>query len=345
MIDPMRKYREALAAFAAPGGRWANKGAFTYWGKAAGLTADELIADARAAGVVDRDADIRRGWNDASPKYPDGKPIGHCHAPRTAKKKDEEPPPHPDYVRNMIGEMDAEKGEVDWVRELSPDLDWLSQPPEAQTAAFIRAAFRPDELLFVFRGGGVGTRGVPGKNLRTAADWLTDVGAIGSAGDLVKTHPFTGKIGRTKEGQPSYVSQDCLAAYPFALLEFDAMPLPWQCAFWRVFILSEDYAPALVSLTYSGGKSIHGLFHVGCRTLTEWQAFRALLMRLYCADADARFRIDPQALAPLVGTRLPGVRRRDNGAMQRLIYLNPEARSVNGWHAPDGVPGATAKCG
>ena len=65
MIDPLTKYREALAAFAAPGGRWANKGALTYWGKAAGLSADDLIADARAAGVTDRDADIRRGWEDA----------------------------------------------------------------------------------------------------------------------------------------------------------------------------------------------------------------------------------------------------------------------------------------
>lgn len=342
MIDPVAKYREALAAFAAPGGRWANKGAFTYWGKVVGLTADELIADARAAGVVDRDADIRRGWNDARPKYPDGKPIGYCHAPRTAKPKP--PPKYPAHVRNMIGEMDAEKGEVDWVRELSPDLDWLCQPPEAQTAAFIRAAFHPDELLFVFRGD-VGTRGVPGVNLRTAADWLTDVGAVGSAGDIVKTNPLTGKVGRTTGGQPSFVSQDCLAAYPFALLEFDSMPLPMQYGFWRGFIMQHRLAPALVSLTYSGGKSIHGLLHVGCRTLTEWQGVRARLISLFAADADARFRIDPQALHPLIGTRLPGVRRRGNGALQRLIYLNPEARSVNGWNAPDGVPGATAKGG
>jgi hypothetical protein len=338
----MQKYREALAAFAAPGGRWANAPAFSYWGKAAGLTADELIADARAAGVVDRDADIRRGWNDARPKYPDGKPTGHYHAPRTAKPTP--PPKYPAHVRSMCGEMDAEKGEVDWVRELSPDLDWLSQPPEAQTAAFIRAAFRPDERLFVFRGD-VGTRGVPGVNLRTAADWLTDVGAIGSAGDLVKTNPFTGAVGRTTGGQPSFVSQDCLAGYPFALLEFDSLPLAAQYGFWRTFVMCHALAPALVSLTHSGGKSVHGLLHVGCRTLTEWQRVRARLVSLFAADADARFRIDPQALHPLIGTRLPGVRRRGNGALQRLIYLNPEARSVNGWNAPDGVPGATAKGG
>ena len=90
MIDPMMKYREALALFAAPGGRWANKGALTYWGRAAGLTADDLIADAHAAGVADRDADIRRGWEDARPK---GEAVRGSYVPRAAKPKPPRFPP------------------------------------------------------------------------------------------------------------------------------------------------------------------------------------------------------------------------------------------------------------
>ena len=68
MKDPRREYEAALADFSQPGNRWNAKGRLTYWGKAAGLTADEIVSDARAAGVTDRDADIRRGWNDAKPK-------------------------------------------------------------------------------------------------------------------------------------------------------------------------------------------------------------------------------------------------------------------------------------
>ena len=66
MKDPRREYEAALADFSQPGGRWNAKGRLTYWGKAAGMSADEIISDAWAAGVRDRDADIRRGWNDAT---------------------------------------------------------------------------------------------------------------------------------------------------------------------------------------------------------------------------------------------------------------------------------------
>lgn len=344
MIDPLTKYREALAAFAAPGGRWANKGALTYWGKAAGLSADDLIADARAAGVTDRDADIRRGWEDARPK---GAVAARPDCARFGKhgKREAQPPRFAAHVRNLLAGLDADKGAPDWVRELSPCLDWVGQPPEAQTAAFIRAAFRPDERLFVFRG--TGTKGVPGVNVRTAADWLGEIGTMRAAGELVKTNPFTGEIGKNKNGQPSFVSQDCLAAYPFALIEFDAMPLPMQYAFWRGFILMHKLAPALVSVVFSGNKSLHGLLNVGCRTLLEWQAVRNRLIGLFAADDDARFRIDPQALHPLIGTRLPGVKRCDNGALQELVYLNPNARSGNGWIATDPAPVDFAKppCG
>ena len=324
MIDPLMKYHEALAAFAAPGGRWENKGALTYWGKAAGLTAEELIADARAAGVVDRDADIRRGWNDARPK---GDKAFSNRNPRAAKPQ---PPKFTSHVRNILTGINTEQGAIDWIREISPCLDWIEQPPEVQTTAFIHAAFAPDELLFVFRGD-TATKGVLGKNIHTAAEWIAQIeNGNQLPGDLVKINPFTGEIGHNKNGQPSYVSQDCIATYPFALMEFDAMPLSTQYAFWRGFILTHKLAPALVSLTYSGGKSLHGLLNVGCRTLLEWQAVRNRLIDLFAADTDERFKIDPQALHPLIGTRLPGVMRRDKGTMQELIYLNPEARTTKG---------------
>jgi len=239
------------------------------------------------------------------------------------------------YVRSILDGMDADKGTADWVRELSPCLDWIGQPPEAQTALFLRAAFRPDERLFIFH---KATRAEPWVNLRPTADWLERMPYERLSGDLVKINPLTGKEGRTASGQPSFASQDCLSDYPFVLLEFDAMPLPWQFAFWRGFILKCDLADALVSLTFSGGKSLHGLLHVGCHTPDEWQAVRQRLIALFASDEDARFRVDPQALHPLIGTRLPGVTRRDKGTLQELVYLNPAARFGNGWIAAEPPP-------
>jgi len=328
MIDPSQKYREALAAFGAPGGRWVNKGALTYWGKAAGLSADEIIADARAAGVADRDADIRRGWADARPKGE------AAHGAYARAKPKPQPPKYKNLVRKIIGDLQtAERANVDWLRELSSDWSWFGVSPEiSQTAAFVRAAFRPEERLFVFRSD-KGTVGKPGVNIRPAREWVRDIGAMLAAGDLVKTNPFTGERGRTKNGQSSYVSQDCLASYSNALLEFDGLPLPVQFAFWRNFVLTSPLAPSLVSVTFSGGKSLHGLLHVGAVTPDEWQRIRARLLALFAADDDARFRIDPQALHPLIGTRMPGATRCGSSARQTLVYLNPTARSGNGWES------------
>ena len=52
MKDPRREYEAALADFSQPGGRWNAKGRLTYWGKAAGMSADEIISDARAASTT-----------------------------------------------------------------------------------------------------------------------------------------------------------------------------------------------------------------------------------------------------------------------------------------------------
>lgn len=334
MIDAMTKYREVLAAFATPGGRWANKGALTYWGKAAGLSADDLISDARAAGVTDRDSDIRKGWDDARPRFVNGKPTAD-YIPRA--KAPPPPPQHAHHVRDMLTGMDAEHGTVDWVREMSPCLDWIGKPPTVQTELFMRAAFAPDERLFVFRDNPP-TVGVPGVTLRPAADWLARIGRAPFPGDHIVPNPFTGEQGRTTDGKPSFVAQSCLAAFPFLIVEFDTMPLPMQCAFWRAFLLTSKLAPALVALIHSGNKSIHGLLHVGYHTLLEWQAVRNRMCALFASDAEPTYRADQQAMRPRTGTRIPGVTRCDNGRLQELLYLNPRARGGTMWRESEPPP-------
>ena len=317
MKRPIREFEAALADFSQPGARWANVGRVTYWGKAAGLTAEDIIREARAAGVRDRDGDIRRGWNSATPQ-------GYApHGWRDAHRMSRPSPPRtfPLLVRDLI-EAGGGEANFEGVRALSPY--WWPQtanPSLAQTAAFLRR-FALSDLLFIFRDDApmAGRRGV---NLRTCAEWLQiveDGGAL--PGDLVVPNPFTGAEGVTSDGKPSLVAQSCIARFPFLIVEFDNLPLPAQCAFWRGLLTKSPFAPMVASVTYSGGKSLHGLLHVGCASQKEWSGCRDKLRRLLAADPDPDYRVDEQAMRPRTGTRLPGVVRFSSGRVQELLYLN-----------------------
>ena len=331
MIDARSKYEDALAAFAVPGCRWDNKGALTYWGKAAGLSADDIIADVRAAGVKNRNAEIRRGWSDARPQFINGTPTAD-YTPRARKV---EPPKHAGHVRNLIGDLNtAKRGTVDWVRECSPCWDFIGLTDREQTAMWFKAMFAPHEKIFAFTEHECGK---PGVNIRTASDWLKLIERGGRVpGDKVVPNPFTGKIGKTTAGADTYIGKSCLAAFPFLIVEFDEMPLEMQYAFWRGFALHSKFAPSLIALTYSGGKSLHGVLHVGCRTLAQWEAARDKARGVLSSDADVQFRADVQAMEPRQGTRIAGVKRSNNGAVQSLIYLNPKARQGTMWIEPKG---------
>jgi hypothetical protein len=101
---------------------------------------------------------------------------------------------------------------------------------------------------------------------------------------------------------------------------------------WRFGVLECDHKPAehwlailvqlplpIVSITTSGGKSVHALFRVEANSKAEWDQIvrKGLLPRLVPLGAD------PDALTAVRLTRLPGCHRR--GALQRLLYLNPAA--------------------
>ena len=86
------RYGNALAAFRR-GATWDGLKALTFWACAAGLSLDEVIADARAQGVTDRNADIRRGMETARPKV-DAWNAAHANG-RTARSAYYRPKPKP----------------------------------------------------------------------------------------------------------------------------------------------------------------------------------------------------------------------------------------------------------
>ncbi len=319
MKSPRKQYEAALADFSQPGNRWRNIPRLTYWGKVAGLTKDDIISDAKAVGVHNRDADIRRGWNSAQPK------LCHSHdgcrhsATITSPKQ---PPTFPLYVRNIVAAGGCEATSADLLA-MSPIP--VPKDGKTQTEAFLRALWNNDDLLHIFRDDKP-AKGEPDINLMTCRDWLNSIERGNPMpGDLIVPNVFSGAKADTTDGRKSYIAQSCLAHFPFILIEFDSLALKVQAAFWRGLLSTSQLATKVAAITYSGGKSLHGLIHVGCDTLAEWQTVCGQLRGLLAADPNHAFRTDEQAMRPRTGTRLPGVHRFSNGRLQPLLYINPAA--------------------
>ena len=313
MVDARRKYEEALAAFAQAGARWANKGALTYWGKATGLSADEIIADAHSVGVVNRDADIRRGWNDATPRG------DFRHIIKASFRRHVLPAPKPatDRVRRLI-KAGADITTTEALCELSPVEIRPGSSATAQriqTETHLQLLFGRGDLVHIRRDKDDWGKARIGLELRQMGDWLSVQGGLG---EIIRPNPFTGKTGTTSEGRPSLTCKETIAAYRHMVFEFDEMPLADQCRFWAGFIRRGTLP--LVSLTYSGGKSIHGVIRVDALDSAAWMRYRGLIVERYACDPDSRYRLDAQAIHPLTGTRLAGSIRKDTGKVQELLF-------------------------
>ena len=331
MKIPRREYEIALADFTTPGNRWRILPRLVYWGKAAGMVADEIIADAHGANVHNRDADIRRCWGTAHPQYIAYDYLRNLNRRQHATRYQPQLT-CPWFVRDTIGDIQMARGATaDIVRNLSPSP--FSTDGREQTVAFFRSLFAPMDILHVFRTD-VPMTGKIDVNLMPCHDWCARI-ERGTAipGDLIVPNPFTGAEGETIDGKKSYIAQSCLAKFPYVVIEFDTLSLSFQYAFWYGFLTKSRLAPYVAAITYSGGKSLHGLLHVGCDTLKEWRDIRDKLCGLLASDPEQRtntngrtiypFRADIQAMRPRQGTRLPGVRRVTNGKLQELLYLNP----------------------
>ena len=323
MTDPKEKYRQALDAFTTPGNRWSGIPPLTLWATAAGIDTEAVLADAHAAGVHDRDGDIRRGMSSATAKLSSVRQDYVLRNPRIRPQLSH--PRRSDRVRQL---MDLGKDVVtfDAVRELSPvricpDHDRLALKVKCELQ--LLAYFTRTDAAHVFRPDAP-SAGEPGKNIMSLRDWLLaqPSGHPVDAGEIVRPNPLTGTLGKTKNGKNSYIAQSCIAAHRHMVFEFDAMPLPDQCRFWAG-VIRQDNLP-LVSLVYSGNKSIHGVIRADAPDIETWDKYRQAILGLFATDPDTRYRLDPQALHPLTGTRLAGVTRASTGKVQELLWVAPD---------------------
>ncbi|MDA3874221.1 MAG: hypothetical protein PF795_09695 [Kiritimatiellae bacterium] len=138
---------------------------------------------------------------------------------------------------------------------------------------------------------------------------------------------FTGEPGETKggDGKLSYRADSCIAAHRYALYECDLpeVPIEWQAA----FLLSRMASGwPIVSVVWSGGKSLHALYKVDCANVTEWdQVVRGELFPRWESMGADKACANPSRLS-----RIPGHFRTDKEYLQALMYLNP----AHGYRAP-----------
>ena len=197
----------------------------------------------------------------------------------------------------------------------------LDFPDEDAGIALLTHLYKPGEFVFV--GERIGS-GKLGKSVRTAADWLVDLKSENSFARKqphVIANPLNGLPEKSKTGVDTYRGDANVAAFRYAVVEFDGVPLAQQIAFWAVVKLP------VAALIMSGGKSVHGWVQVDCDTRAEWETeiendlFPCYLVPM---GVDGACRNEARL------SRMPGNVRADTGAMQKLLYLAPGGRAVCG---------------
>lgn len=357
------KYSTALANLM-PGTRDANLVTVALHGRQAGMTPDELYDDImeNAPGATrPNPSAVRRaiehaartvelgGRRDFAATNSKAAAFDRIWTPKreptAAEKREAARKALPDKVRGTVARLviEGHGATSKTLREMSPSA--IPSAPAEQAAAHLNALGA--DWRWQIWAGTIGAK-VPGGK-RGGICWphaLADTIRAGLA-DIpthVSLNPLTGKEGRTKDGLPSFDCAATVAAFPFALLEFDGLPLADQCAVFAALIRRKP--GRVVSLCYSGGKSIHAVLLIPeahdrrlktlppTRALREdrnenddakWRGEMDALVRLFASSDDPAERIDlAPTMNPAIHTRLAGAFRADKGKRQTLLYLDAD---------------------
>lgn len=356
-----RKFEAALAALM-PGTRDANLAALALYGRRAGIPPDELcetiMRDAPGRKRPDPSA-VRRAVEHAVRTVELGGASGYAEKSRAAhaaaydriwnpptetaaERRESERRALPQPVRGTVARLVAAgRGATSkTLREMSPTA--IPSAPAEQAAAHL-AALGAD-WRFTAWAGTVGPGGKRGGIVDPCALAATIRAGLAGIPTHVSLNPLTGREGLTKDGKRSFDCADTVAAFPFALIEFDGMPLADQCALFAALIRRKP--GRVVSLCYSGGKSIHAVMLVAeaydrridtlppmrairdGRTAADeekWRGEMAALRRLFASSDSPAERIDlAPTMNPAIHTRLAGAWRTDKGRRQSLLYLDTD---------------------
>jgi hypothetical protein len=205
----------------------------------------------------------------------------------------------------------------DWLMERSP-IDVRALRPHQ----FLEQLYRPGERVLIFnRYQSQGQRiWQHGENLMgfefgcPDGVWFLSNPVNGEWAYLERCKSKFNLDGKTRR------SEENITDWRYGILECDQKPAERWLLIWLAIVVQLPLS--IMSITTSGGKSVHVLIKVAAGSKTEWdQIVRVrLLPRLVPLGAD------PSAMTAVRLTRLPGCHR--GSALQRLLYLNPTADST-----------------
>ena len=355
------KYSTALANLM-PGTRDANLVTVALHGRQAGMTPDELYDDImeNAPGATrPNPSAVRRaielgGRKDYAAANSKAAAFDRIWTPKreptAAEKREAARKALPDKVRGTVARLVIEgRGATSkTLREMSPSA--IPSAPAEQAAAHLNALGA--DWRWQIWAGTIGAKVPGGKRGGIVAPFALADTIRAELADIpthVSLNPLTGREGRTKDGLPSFDCADTVAAFPFALLEFDGLPLADQCAVFAALIRKKP--GRVVSIVYSGGKSLHAVMlmpecddrRMHTKTRVEalredrteaddrkWAANMEKLRSAFASSDNPAERIDlAPTMNPARHTRLAGAYRADKSKRQTLLYLDAELARLN----------------
>lgn len=192
------------------------------------------------------------------------------------------------------------------------NVEWLSNRSafdvsEVGPRRYLDTLYNPDERVLVF----------DVFKSQGQAFWPKDeLPVAGPEGVWYLAQPVNGQtLPNPRTGKLSRRSMESVTAFRYIVLESDKADM-------RDWLALLVQLPLRIEAIYtSGGKSVHALVRVDCRTHREWEDYvKGMMPTLNLLGLAG---VDPKALTSVRLTRLPGCLR--GAKLQKLLYLQPRA--------------------
>lgn len=219
-------------------------------------------------------------------------------------------------------------GTIAYEGEAEPVAKPVSVNPVQEIITYLRARFEPEEYIgyvtSVYEDAETGKLSPQRGNYdRTAGEIITlleqcggDIGSVlgdadARAGAWIRVNPLDGKG----------IKDENVSEYRYVLVESDSLPIEQQNA------LMHDLELPIVTLTHTGGKSLHAIVRIDAGKNRE--EYRKRVAYLFDVCEKNGLHIDKACKNPSRLTRLPGFQRGEN--YQYLIETNTGKASFEEW--------------
>jgi hypothetical protein len=275
---------------------------YANYGRAAGLSREQIFADLRELVHGPRIVPDREIWEAINKAFNDRTRQARPAAARVdvdgAKLLDV-------ILKRGAGATTADLWEASPIR-----LNW---PVERDAIEVLSHLYAPEERLFI----GAQHDAAP-QYIHPVSEWIARFKRDVAPAEHIIPNALSGQRGRTKDGRPSYRCDACVAQFSVAVIEFDNLPRQQQIEFWA------GQPMPVVALIDSGGKSVHGWVLIGAASAEEWteRVENKLFAYLKPMGVDSTCRNESRL------SRMPGHFRIEKRKWQRLLYLNPDGGTV-----------------